>query len=117
LCRNEAIENGFARTGRDKGRTAEVIGSGADLAPGFASPTGYNLATPDRVQMCEPAPLPYESRRFAQRAPPPGSFVSRGQADLETRPIRPGLWANLNLRFYVGPAWLWRQLQAASPTA
>ncbi len=96
---------------------AAVIRSHADLAPGFASPTGYDLATPDRVQMCEPAPLPHESRRIAQRAPPPDSFVSRGQADLESQPIRPGLLANLNLRFYAGPAWLWCQFQAASPTA
>ena len=55
--------------------------------------------------MCGPVPLPYESRGFAQRAPPPGSFVSRGQADSEARPTRAGLRANLNLRFYVGPAW------------
>ena len=63
------------------------------------------MAAPDRALMCGPVPLPYESRGFAQRAPPPGSFVSRGQADSEARPTRAGLRANLNLRFYVGPAW------------
>ncbi len=87
-----------------------MILSHTDLAPGFASPTCYDLATPDRVLMCEPVPLPYESRGFALRVPPPGSFVSRGQADSEARPEWACLWTNLNLRFYVGP-------QAENPTA
>ncbi len=85
-----------------------MIRSHTDLAPGFACPTGYDLATPDRVLMCEPVPLPYESSGFALRAPPPGSFVSRGcrgQAVLEARPTRAGLQADLNLHFYIGPAW------------
>ncbi len=56
------------------------------------------MDTPDRALMCGPVPLPYESRWFERRAPPPGSFVIRGQAD--------SVRANLNLRFYVGPAWL-----------
>ncbi len=75
-----------------------MIRSHTDLAPGFASLTGYELATPDRVLMCEPVPLPYESRGFALKDPPPGFFISKDQADSESRPTRAGLRANLNLR-------------------
>ena len=76
-----------------------VIRSHADLALGFTFWPDDFVAAPDRAQMYEPVPLPHESRGFAQRAPPPGSFVSRGQADSEARPSRPSPRANLNLRF------------------
>ncbi len=61
-------------------------------------------ATPDRVLMHTPVPLPHKSRGFAHRALP-DSFVSSGQADSELRPTRAGLRVVLNLRFYAGPAW------------
>jgi hypothetical protein len=72
-----------------------VIRSHADLALGFTFWPDDFVAAPDRAQMYEPVPLPYESRGFAQRAPPPGSFVSSGQADSERRPSRAGLQAEL----------------------
>ena len=72
-----------------------VIRSHADLALGFTFWPDDFVAAPDRAQMYEPVPLPCESRGFAQRAPPPGSFVSSGQADSERRPSRAGLQAEL----------------------
>jgi hypothetical protein len=77
-----------------------VIRSHADLALGFTFWPDDFVAAPDRAQMYEPVPLPCESRGFAALS------LAVARPTRSAGPVGPACKPNLNMHFYLGPAWL-----------